>query len=85
MTILKNIDMDKAILEHIDININKDILENIYVYKIANWKGLGISNTRSRSSVIKTLSLSKISRNVMQKDTLYFLGRKSWGENKPRK
>ena len=65
--IFENIDMDKAILEHIDININKDILENIDVYKISNWKGLGISNTRSRSSVVKTLSLSKISRYVMRK------------------
>ena len=33
MTILENIDIDKATLENIDIDIGKDILENIDIDK----------------------------------------------------
>ena len=34
--ILQNIDIDKAILKNIDINIDKEILENINIDKISN-------------------------------------------------
>ena len=53
MVIYKNIDIDKAILENIniDIDIDKGIFQNIDIDKISYRLGFGISNTPTEGAV----------------------------------
>ena len=50
-----NIDIDKDILENIDIDIDKEILENIDIDKISNRLEFGISNRASGGGAIRWL------------------------------